>query len=53
MSSLFLKISATFLGVIVTLALDNLRSHEKLQKRLNEISPYIYMEIAENGYHIR
>jgi hypothetical protein len=49
----FIEIVATFIGVIFALALDSRRSRKNYQKRLDEISPYIYMELAENWYSIR
>ena len=48
-----IEITATFIGVLVALALDSRRSTKNIQKRLDEISPYIYMELAENWYYIR
>ena len=48
-----IEIIATFAGVFLAFLVEGIRSNIQAQKRLNEISPYIYMELAENWYYIR
>jgi len=43
-----LEFGATFLGVIFALAADHWNSKRIARNRVNEIIPYIYMELSEN-----
>jgi hypothetical protein len=47
-STVLLEIGATFLGVIFALAADHWNHNRIDNNRVNEIIPYIYMEISEN-----
>ena len=47
------EFAATGFGVLAALGLENWWSGRNFKKRLDEIAPYIYMELAENLLFIR
>jgi len=47
------EFAATGFGVLAALGLEHWWSGRNFKKRLDEIAPYIYMELGENLYYIR
>jgi hypothetical protein len=47
-TNVVIEFGATFCGVIFALAADHWNSNRIAQNRVNEIIPYIYMELSEN-----
>ena len=48
-----IEFGATFFGVILALLAEHWYSNRQLQNRLNEILPYIYMELNENLWSLQ
>jgi len=51
--NVIIEFGATFSGVILALLAEHWYSNRQLQNRLNEILPYIYMELNENLWNLQ